>query len=359
MSGLTTRAARLKVGVIGCGRIARVAHLPALARAEGVEVVALADSDPESLRAASSHAPRATLYTDWRALVESSGAEAVVVCLPNALHAEAATAAFERGKHVYLEKPMATNLLEARAVVGAWRRAGKVGMIGFNYRFNKLYAAARRHVVSGKLGALVAARTIFATAKADAPGWKRARESGGGALLDLGSHHVDLVRFIFDQEVREVSADVWSRRGEDDCATLRLRLADGLIVQSFFSTCAVEEDRFEIYGDAGKLSLDRYLSLDVRLSEPTLRAARLKQLRHALGELRRSPYLLEKLRAPANEPSYASALLAFVAAARDGVRQLKNVKPDLEDGYRSLAVVVAAEESARTRRVVVMPEGLG
>jgi predicted dehydrogenase len=347
MSGRTTRAARLRVGVIGCGRIARVAHLPALARAEG---------DPESLRAASSHAPRATFYTDWRELIESSDAEAVVVCLPNALHAEAATAALERGRHVYLEKPMATNLREARSVVGAWRRAGTVGMIGFNYRFNKLYAAARRHVLSGKLGALVAARTVFSTAKADAPDWKRARESGGGALLDLGSHHVDLVRFIFGREVREVFADVWSRRVEDDCATLRLRLADGLIVQSFFSTCAVEEDRFEIYGDEGKLSLDRYLSLDVRLSEPTLRSARLKQLRHALGELRRSPYLLEKLRAPANEPSYVSALLAFVAAALEGDRGVKNVKPDLEDGYRSLAVVVAAEESARTRRVVVMPE---
>jgi predicted dehydrogenase len=354
MSDGTTRTARLRVGVIGCGRIARVAHLPVLARAKDVELIALADSDPESLRAAAVHAPRAALHADWRALVESSGAEAVVVCLPNALHAEAAIVALERGKHVYLEKPVATNLADARAVVDAWRRAGTVGMIGLNYRFNKLYAAARRHVRSGKLGALVAARTVFSTAEANAPSWKLERAMGGGALLDLASHHVDLVRFIFDQEVREVFADVWSRRDDADCATLRLRLADDLIVQSFFSTSAVEEDRFEIYGDAGKLSLDRYLSLDVRLSEPTLRSARLNQLRRALGELRRSPYLLEKLRAPAREPSYTSALLTFVAAARGGARHEKKVKPDLEDGYRSLAVVVAAEESARTHRAVIV-----
>jgi predicted dehydrogenase len=354
MSDGTTRAARLRVGVIGCGRIARGAHLPVLARAKDVELVALADTDRESLRAAAVYAPRAALHADWRALVESSGAEAVVVCLPNALHAEAAIVALERGKHVYLEKPVATNLSDARAVVDAWRRAGTVGMIGFNYRFNKLYAAARRRVLSGRLGALVAARTVFSTAGANAPAWKLERATGGGALLDLASHHVDLVRFIFAQEVREVCADVWSRRGEDDCATLRLRLADGLIVQSFFSTSAVEEDRFEIYGDAGKLSLDRYLSLDVRLSQPTLRSARLNQLRRALGELRQTPYLLEKLRAPAHEPSYTSALLAFVAAAREGVRGLKSVKPDLEDGYRSLAVILAAEESARTRRAVIV-----
>jgi predicted dehydrogenase len=224
-------------------------------------------------------------------------------------------------------------------------------MIGFNYRFNKLYAAARRHVRSGRLGKLVAARTVFSTAGTDAPDWRRARASGGGALLDLGSHHVDLVRFIFDDEVREVFADVWSRRGEDDCAALRLRLDGGLIVQSFFSTGAVEEDRLEIYGDEGKLSLDRYLSPDVRVSEPTLGSARLKRLGRALGGLRQSPYLLEKLRAPAREPSFTKALCAFVAAALEGDRE---AKPDIEDGYRSLSVVVAAEESARTRRAVAV-----
>ncbi|HEX8161602.1 MAG TPA: Gfo/Idh/MocA family oxidoreductase [Pyrinomonadaceae bacterium] len=351
MSEHTTRAARLKVALVGCGRVARVAHLPALARLEGVEVVALADGDPESLRAAARHAPRAALHADWRGLVESSGAAAVVVCLPNALHAEAAIAALARGSHVYLEKPLATNLADARAVVAAWRQAGTVGMTGFNYRFNKLYAAARRHARSGRLGALVAARTVFSTAEADAPAWKRARESGGGALLDLGSHHVDLVRFIFGEEVREVSADVWSRRAEGDCAALSMRLGGGLIVQSFFSTGAVEEDRFEIYGDAGKLSVDRHLSTDVRVSGATARGARAEQLRRALGSLRHGAYLLEKLRAPAREPSFTAALGAFVAAARAGDR---GARPDVEDGYRSLAVVAAAEESARTRRAVAV-----
>lgn len=359
MSGRTSRAPRLRVALVGCGRIAMAAHLPTLARAKDVELVALADSDPERLRAAARHAPRAALHGDWRALVESAGADAFVVCLPNALHAEAAIAALEKGGHVYLEKPLATNLAEGRAVVEAWRRAGTVGMIGFNYRFNKLYAAARRHVRSGKLGALVSARTVFSTTGAGATGWKRERARGGGALLDLGSHHVDLARFIFGGEVREVFAEIDSRRGEQDCAALQLRLSDGLTVQSLFSTCAVEEDRFEIYGDAGKLSLDRYLSLGVRVGEPMLGSVRLKQLRHTLGELRHSAYLLEKLRAPANEPSYASALLAFVAAARGGAHHAENaekVKPNLEDGYRSLAVVEAAEESARTRRAVEVAE---
>lgn len=87
--------------------------------------------------------------------------EAVVICLPPALHAEYAIAAFQAGKHVYLEKPIATNLLDARAVVEAWRKAGTVGMMGFNYCFNGLYQSAKQYVRSGPLGDLVPSERCF------------------------------------------------------------------------------------------------------------------------------------------------------------------------------------------------------
>ncbi|MFL6230759.1 MAG: Gfo/Idh/MocA family protein [Pyrinomonadaceae bacterium] len=359
MSATDANTRRLKVALAGCGRVALAAHLPALARERGVELVALADGDPRQLRAAARHAPRAVLYDDWVALLEKSDAEALVVCLPNALHAAAARAAFAHGLHVYLEKPLATNLDEGREVLAAWRRSGRVGMVGFNYRRNRLYASVRQHVLATRLGELVAARTIFSTSEGaedsrrGAPAWKRERATGGGALLDLGSHHVDLLRFIFGQEVCEVSAEVWSRRAEGDCAALRLRLDGGLTVQSFFSRCAVEEDRLEIYGDAGSLTVDRYRSLDVSLTGATLAGARIAQLRNKLAALRHAPYLLEKRRAPAHEPSFSAALRAFIAAASGGAGE---AQPDLEDGYRSLEVICAAEESARLRATVSIRE---
>jgi predicted dehydrogenase len=129
---------------------------------------------------------------------------------------------------------------------------------------------------------------------------------------------------------------------------LQLRLADGLLTQSFFAMNAVEEDRFEVYGQRGRLSVDRHLSTAVRNSEQTLQGARLKQLRDGLQSLAQGSYVLEKMRAPAFEPSYRTALARFVSAVRSG----ENVKPDLLDGLYSLAVIVAAEESARTRRAV-------
>jgi predicted dehydrogenase len=345
----------LRVGVAGCGRVARTAHIPALARDASVELVALADCDARNLQDAAHGTPRVTLFEDWREMFGESDAEAFVVCLPNALHAEAARNALARSCHVYLEKPLATNMADARALVESARRAPRdvVAMIGFNYRFNRLYAEARECIASGALGEIVAARTIFSTAGGERePEWKRTRASGGGALLDLGSHHFDLVRFITGRDSREIFAETWSRRAEDDCACVQTRLEGGAIVQSFFSTCATEEDRIEIYGSAGKLTLDRYLSLAPRVTATTMRGARLSQLRHGLKTLRRAPYLFEKLRAPLREPSFTRALSAFVAASLAGV--VGDALPNFDDGLRSLALVEAAEESARTRRTVAV-----
>jgi predicted dehydrogenase len=337
--------------LIGCGQIALSVHLPILARLPGVRLAALAEADPTRLAEAGRRAPGAARLADYRDVLRRPEIEAVVVCLPTALHAEAAMAAFAHGKHVYLEKPIATDLGEARGVLDAWRAAGTVGMVGFNYRFNPLYVAMRRMLREGRLGELVAARGVFTAAMEDLPDWKRRRSSGGGALLDLASHHIDLVRFFFGQPVTAVTAEIGSRRSEGDSASLSLRLADGLLVQLLCSLFSVEEDRVEIYGRGGKLAVDRYRSLAPALTPPKQggAAARLGAGLRSIAGARR---LAAKLIAPGQEPSYRVALAEFVAA----VRERRPVSPDLGDGYRSLAVIVAAEEAARTGRTMELTE---
>jgi len=171
---------KLKVGLIGCGHIAQTVHLKILARLPGVELVALAETDPGRREKARLLAPGAIAYADYREVLDMPEVEAVVICLPNALHAEAGVRALERGKHIYLEKPIAINLSEARDVVKAWKRAGVVGMMGFNYRFNALCQAAREHIRSGRLGELVGVRSALSTPVRPLPDWKKARRSGGG-----------------------------------------------------------------------------------------------------------------------------------------------------------------------------------
>ena len=332
----------IRIGIAGCGQIALGVHLPILLSTRDIRITALADTDQVKLRAAASLAPGAATFRDSQELLAKSDIDALVICLPNCLHASVASAALNAGKHIYLEKPLAVTLQEGQAVLRAWSDTVVTAMIGFNYRFNKLYEAARSVVRSGALGEIVAMRTVFSLPVHQTPEWKRSVVGGGGALFDLGSHHIDLVHHFFDCGIHSVNAETEPDRGES--ASLDLRLGNGVRVQSFFSLAAVEEDRIEIYGREGKLSVDRHLSWSVQVAEGTNRSVRLRQLGNLFRSLAHLPYLLEKRRAAAFEPSYRDALNAFVSAAREG----RGVKPDLNDGYRSLMVVRAALESANT-----------
>ena len=345
----------LKIGLVGCGQIALSVHINILRSLREVELVALAEADPTRREEASRRAPAAAAFADYQELLEKREVEAVVICLPNALHGKAAITALQRGKHVYLEKPLAISLSEAQSVLAAWRQSRRVGMMGFNYRFNALYQGVRQQIHSGRIGELVGARSVFSASPQTLPAWKRSRQKGGGALVDLASHHVDLVHFLFEQEVREVFAEMRSQLCEDDSAALQMRLSNGLLVQSFFSLSAVDEDRFEIYGQGGKIAVDRYRSLFVEINDSGRISGRLQWLKYALRSMIRSPYLAERILAPRSEPSYRAALVHFAAV----VRGKQPARPDLSDGYRSLAVIEAAKESARVGRVARVSEPVG
>lgn len=334
--------------MIGCGRVAQSVHLPVLTGLPGVRLVALADPDPERRTAAKRRAPGAAVVADGAALLAMPEVEGVVICVPNELHAATTVAALERGKHVYLEKPLAITLDEADRVLAAWERADVVGMIGLNYRFNRLYQAMKRCLRSRDLGQWICARTVLTAPEASLPDWKRFRHSGGGALMDMASHHFDLVRFLFEDEIRDVSARVRSQRSEGDTATVDLRLDGDLLVQTLVSINAVNEDRVEVYTERARISVDRYRSLDVHIVTESERILGRRGWGSRLRSIRHSGYLLEKHRAPAGEPSFRTALTHFVEA----VLEKRPGKPDFRDGYLSLAAVLAAEESARSGRVV-------
>lgn len=336
-------SAPLAVGVIGCGEIASLFHLPILDRLPGCELVAIAEPDPERRAEAVRRIGGIEAYDSAEALLDHEGLDAIVVCSPTALHAEHAIAAFDRGHHVYLEKPVGISRHEGERVVEAWRRAGTVGAIGFNYRFSPPYARARRFLAEDAIGDPIEASTVFSIGPPSIPDWKHERARGGGALLDLASHHIDMTRFLFDVEVRSVRAEVESRETEDDSAMLELRLDGGVVVRSRFSLCSALEERFEIVGREGSLFVDRMRHRDVVVRAPGGAVAR--RARYATAAAR---YLWLQLRTPGREPSFLGALSRFVADARGGA----TTSPDLHDGLRSLEIVLAAEASSRSGALV-------
>jgi myo-inositol 2-dehydrogenase/D-chiro-inositol 1-dehydrogenase len=232
--------------------------------------------------------------------------------------------------------------------VRAWKRAGRIGMIGFNYRFNKLYREARELVSRGTLGEAIAVRSVFAMAAGPLPAWKKRRATGGGVLLDLASHHIDLVRFLLNTDIRDVACDLQSRLTEDDTAFLRLRFVNGAAGQLFFSFCASDEDQFEIYGTAAKLTVNRCHAMTVQRTGPTSATRRADQLRYCRESLMQIGYGLARRRAFGHEPSWQMALERFTAA----VRGQCPAEPDFHDGYQSLKIVLAAEEAALNSRLV-------
>ncbi len=338
----------VRVALTGFGQLAAEVHLPVLRRMAGVELVAIAD--PETARRALARQlfPRARFYEDQAEMLSQSEFDSVVISAPPQVHQDLALAALAQGKHVYLEKPAAITVAGALNLVEVWRCTDRTGMIGFNYRFNRLIQSAREQIRAGRVGNVRFLRSAFSLSSRAMPVWKKSRRSGGGVLLDLASHHVDLIRHLCGSSIDEVSARIWSQQTEDDCAALRLTLSNNVTVLSFFSLCTVDEDTIEIYGDRGKLTVDRCLSQNVQFTSVAQQAGLGQGLKNLISQFLPNGGFLEKLRSPLHEPSYAAAMARFVAR----VRGSNDEYPDFEDGLRCQEALEAAEESSRTGRTV-------
>lgn len=222
----------MRVGIIGCGAIARRAHLPAL-KAAGAEVVAFSSRSKASAEQAAAEAGSGVVVPDWRDLVRLPGLDAVVVATPNALHAEQALAAIGAGKHVLVEKPFTVTVAEADTLLSAAHRHDVVLMAAHNARFAPPVQAAAEVVRSGALGTLTAVRAVFCHAgpadwAADARWFYDPDLAGGGALLDLGVHLVDALRFVLDDEVESVSATLDAVDGVEHDAMVVLDTRRGI-----------------------------------------------------------------------------------------------------------------------------------
>jgi predicted dehydrogenase len=188
---------RVRVGIIGMGMGRN--HGVSYREAPEAELVALCDADAGRLaeKAAELHPWRT--YERYEDLLADGDIDAVSVALPNFLHAPVTLAALEAGKHVLCEKPLAMNAAEGEEMVAAARRRGLTLMVHFNVRFNPTSQAVKRAIEGGALGDIYYGRTVWHR-KRGIPklgGWFTRKEmSGGGALIDIGVHRLDLALWL-------------------------------------------------------------------------------------------------------------------------------------------------------------------
>lgn len=339
------RSPALRIGVLGCGRLARQVHIPALLGSPDFTIAAVADAARTAADGAAA-AAGAPAFLDAGALLSDVELDAILIAAPPAAHAELAVMAFEAGLAVYVEKPLAVTPDEAESIVAAWQASGRAGQIGFNYRYNPTVLAARGLFASGRIGELVAVRSTFTSAPRAQSTWKRSRASGGGALLDLGSHHLDLVPWLVCATPVRVAARFSSRRFEDDTAAVSMHLGPNVPSESLFAIGTHAEDRIELYGTSGKIEVDR-LAGTVAVRSGRDGDSRIDRAFHEITAG------VENVRSAFRhtaEPSFALALAAFANAIRSG----EGATPDLHDGLRSLRLCAAAERAARTGSTIAL-----
>lgn len=265
----------LRIGIIGAGAIAALGHIPGLQKLPGVELVSVCDANLERAQMIAQRfgIPEAT--NDYHQLLTSDTVDAVTVGVPNALHAPVAIAALQAGKHVLCEKPLAATLDQGHAMVAAAEQSGKVLSINMHNRMRGDMQAMRRLIQGGRLGNLhyVNTRTFRRNGIPGYGGWFTRKElSGGGVLMDIGVHMLDLALWLMGfPDVATVRGEVRSVQGPrkrglggwgvdhvadgtfdvEDFATAQIRMTDGsvAVVEVAWATYGRDEHRVQAVGD--------------------------------------------------------------------------------------------------------------
>ena len=192
----------LKAGMIGCGSIAVGKHLPAAKYTNMVDFIGFCDiSEKHALKACKEFgADGAKTYTEYKKLLDDKSIDVVYITTPNRTHCEIVVAALNAGKHVMCEKPMAINAKEAEKMLNAAEKSGKLLTIGYQNRFRSEYQFTKQFAESGGFGDIYFARAKALRRRA-VPTWGvflDKHEQGGGPLVDIGTHALDLALWTMD-----------------------------------------------------------------------------------------------------------------------------------------------------------------
>ncbi len=236
---MARRKKKLRVGVIGL-RLGRN-HANGFAKSDNAELAALCDVDAATLEEKGAELGVDNLFTSHKAMIKSGCVDAVAIALPNRLHKPLAVDCLRGGLHVLVEKPMAMNAKEAQAMVDAAKKARKTLMVAMCNRFRNDIQYAKKVVDSGKLGKPYLAHAMYwrRSGIPGSPTYAVKKNAGGGALIDLGVHLLDLILYLMGwPKVKTVSGVAHNKFGHtqsfpmdvDDYAGAMIRLAGGAAI---------------------------------------------------------------------------------------------------------------------------------
>lgn len=342
----------VRVGIIGCGSIAEFRHAPEYYVNPDAEMVAF--YDPNRKRAdllARTYGGRvANSHTD---ITRDPGIDAISDCTPNAMHDVITTDALSHGKHVLCEKPMAVTLEGAQKIVDAARSSGAILMVAYNQRLLAAHQKAKQILAGGELGRVLTFSTVFghrgpeywSEAKSKATWFFNRQHSVFGAAGDLGIHKVDLLRYLLDDEIVEVSCfagtlhktfDNGQPIDVNDNLVALVRTRQGCLgtLAASWTCYGSEENGTTLYCERGVIRICGDPEFQIRVAQPGGRE---------------TFYRMEPMQT--NEAQTNSGVIdAFV----DCIIHQRRPPAGGEDGVRSLQVILAMLESAEKRTAIAL-----
>ncbi|MBQ8816700.1 MAG: Gfo/Idh/MocA family oxidoreductase [Lachnospiraceae bacterium] len=259
---------KMKWGVIGCGGIADRRTLPGMMLADNAELIAVMDSNAEAAERVKEKYNAKYALDNVEELLAIDEIQAVYIASPVFCHKEQAFAAAKAGKHILLEKPMALTAEESMEIAECCKQAGVKLGVGLMMRFHSYHQEMKKLIAAGKLGEIVSMRAQLTCWYPDIPGnWRQNKAlSGGGALMDMGIHCIDLLQYISGLQASKVTGFAETQTfsyNADDSATIVMKMnnnALAMVDANFNIPDAAAKCRLEFYGTKGSIMAEGTIS---------------------------------------------------------------------------------------------------
>lgn len=342
----------VNIGIIGCGKIAQVRHIPEYISNKNCKLIGFYDSN---LSRAKEMAQKygGIAFDSYQELLQNKIIDAVSICVPNNLHAEFTIAALYAGKHVLCEKPMATTISDCEAMVKVAEETGKKLLIGHNQRLTSAHKLAKKLIEEGLIGEIITFKTTFGHSGPETwsidPGqdvWFFNKElTLMGVMADLGIHKTDLIQFLTGQTIIETTAKLTTldKRnsdgnliGVDDNAFCIYKMKNGIVgtMTASWTYYGPEDNSTILYGKKGIMRIydDPIYSIKVLLHN---------------GE--KINYEIEKIQTNDNQTK-SGVIDLFI----DSIMNDKETELSGKTALSAMRVVFASIQSSNTGRTIII-----
>jgi len=334
----------IRLGIVGCN-YGRTVQLPAFRADKRCTVVALAGTDAARTQKLAVEAGIPNAYGDWRQLVDSNDVDAVTIATPPSLQPQIARRALERGKPVFVEKPMAADLAGARAMLDAAKRSGRPAMIDFNFCDILVWQRAKAMIDTGEIGALrhvmVTWHVENASTRLRLRNWKTAANDGGGVLGNFICHCFYNLEW-FCGPIGGLSARLSPLLGSDGSleamGALSLAFRSGASGSLSMSNAAYlgTGHRMEFYGEDGTLVLEN-------ITTDYMRGFTLRHARRPAEAL--APVTIDDPLAGQYPDGRIAPVSRMAKRFFDAIENGGDARPNFDDGYRVQQLIAAARDS--------------